>query len=398
MKIKSLKQANLKDKKILLRADLNVPIKNGKITDVTRIKEIKATVDFLLKSKGRVAICSHLGRPDGRPSKEFSLKKVANSLAKTLKVKVKFIDDCLSSDKILKAIDKLEHKQILLLENTRFYAEEETNEKEFAEKLATPFDIYVNDAFGTAHRAHASTEGVSHFLKSYAGLLMESEIKAMSPLLDSKKLKQPLTVIVAGSKIDTKIGVIKQFIGKAENILIGGALANTFLLAQGHKSGKSLVEKDKIDVALDILNTAKKKKTNIVLPTDVVTAEKIDSKAEFKTQTLDQIGKNDIILDIGKQSQKLYAEIVHQSKTIVLNGPIGLYEIDSFSTGTKSLFKEIAKSKAITIIGGGDTIDAITKFKISPKKFTHVSTGGGAMIEFLEGRTLPGIVPLVSKH
>jgi 3-phosphoglycerate kinase len=398
MKVKSIKQANLKDKKVLVRADLNVPIKNGKITDITRIKELKPTIDLLLKSKARVAVCSHLGRPDGKPNKDYSLKKVANQLAKILKVKVKFIEDCISTEKIQKAFEKLEHKQILLLENTRFHKEEESNDKEFAQKLAAPFDLFVNDAFGTAHRAHASTEGVTHFLKTYAGLLIESEILAMAPLLDSKKLKTPLTVIVAGSKIDTKIGVIKQFIGKAQNILIGGALANTFLLAQEHKVGKSLVELDKISVALEILAAAKKQNTNIILPIDVITAEKIEAKADSKKQTLDQVSKNDIILDIGKQSQKLYAKIVQESKTIILNGPIGLYEIDAFATGTKSLFKEIAKAKAFTVIGGGDTIDAINKFKISTKKFNHVSTGGGAMIEFLEGQVLPGIVPLISKH
>jgi 3-phosphoglycerate kinase len=311
-----------------------------------------------------------------------------------LKVKVKFVPDCKSST-IPKLLEKLEHKQILLLENTRFYAEEETNDKTFAEQLAAPFDLYVNDAFGTAHRAHASTEGVTHFLKSYSGLLMESEIKAMAPLLDSKKLKKPLTVIVGGAKIDTKIGVIKQFIGLADYILVGGALANTFLLAEGFNTGKSLVEKDKIDVAQEILLLAEKKKTKILIPGDVIVADKIEEKAAtIDIPVEDVIGKM-MILDIGRLTAREYSSVVHKSKTVILNGPMGLYEMEPFASGTKYLFKEIAKSKATTVIGGGDTIDAINKFKISPKKFNHVSTGGGAMIEFLEGRTLPGIVPLV---
>lgn len=396
MKVKSLKQAKLQDKKVLLRADLNVPIKNKKITDLTRIKELKPTIDFLLKNKARVAICSHLGRPDGKPNKEFSLKQVALALSKTLKVKVKFVDDC-TSPKIAKLIDNLEHKQILLLENTRFYAEEESNDKKFAETLADPFDLFVNDAFGTAHRAHASTEGVTHFLKSYAGLLMEAEIKAMAPLLDTHKTKKPLTVIVAGAKIDTKIGIIKKFIGLADNILVGGALANTFLLAQGHNVGKSLVEKDKTQLALEILALAKKKKTNLLIPIDAVVSDEISPKAKTETVDVDQVRSKMIILDIGPKTAKLYSDVVHNSKTVILNGPMGLYEMDPFANGTKSLFKEIAKAKAITVIGGGDTIDAITKFKISPKKFNHVSTGGGAMIEFLEGQVLPGIVPICKK-
>jgi 3-phosphoglycerate kinase len=396
MKIKSLKQAKLNNKNVLVRADLNIPIKNKTITDLTRIKELKPTIDFLLKNKARVTICSHLGRPDGQPDKEYSLKQVASKLAKTLKIKVKFVPDC-QSNTIPQLLQKLEHKQILLLENTRFYPEEEKNEKEFAKKLAKPFDIFVNDAFGTAHRAHASTEGVTHHLKSYAGLLMEAEIKAMAPLLDSKKLKKPLTIIVGGAKIDTKIGVIKQFIGLADYILIGGALANTFLLSQGYNIGKSLVEKEKLKIAKETLLLAKKGGTQILIPTDVITANKIDPNSETKNLLISEVKDKMIILDIGKQTTKQYAEIVRKSKTVILNGPMGLYEINAFAAGTKYLFKEIAKTKATTIIGGGDTIDAINKFKISPKKFNHVSTGGGAMIEFLEGRTLPGIVPLIKK-
>lgn len=397
MKTKSITSLkNLDNKKILLRADLNVPIKNKKVTDLTRIKELKPTIDLLLKGKAKVAICSHLGRPDGKPNFEFSLKQVATALSKTLKVKVKFIDDCVS-EKIPNLLEKLGSKEILLLENTRFYAEEETNDKSFSKKLAAPFDLYINDAFGTAHRAHASTEGVSHYLPSYAGLLIEREIKAMSPLLDDKKIKHSFTLIIGGAKIDTKIGIIKNFIKKADYILIGGALANTFLLAEGFDVGKSLVEKDKIEIAQEILMLAEKHNTKILIPGDVVVADKIDAKAKTLDLPVEDVQGSMMILDIGRLTAKEYATVISTSKTIVLNGPMGLYEMEPFAKGTKRVFNAVGKTKGTTILGGGDTIDALNKFKISPKRYNHISTGGGAMIEFLEGKPLPGIKPLLIK-
>lgn len=390
MNLKTLDQADLSGKKILLRADLNVPIKNGQITDTTRIEGIKETVDFILKAGASLAICSHLGRPDGQPNPEFSLQQIANTLAEILGKKVVFINDCIDSD----IGNQLSTDHILLLENTRFHAQEEANDSEFSAKLAAPFDIFVNDAFGTTHRAHATTEGITHHLPSYAGLLIQKEVEAMSPLLSD--CPKPLTVLIGGAKIDTKIGIIKNFIGKADNILIGGALANTFLLAKGYNVGKSLVEEDKVELAQEIMMEADNQGTSLLVPADVILADQISADAETVNLPPEDITSNMLILDIGANTTSDYATIIKASYTVIANGPMGLYEHAPFSNGTISTLQAMADCQGTTIIGGGDSIDAMNKYGINEKEFNHVSTGGGAMIEFLEGKVLPGIKPLLS--
>lgn len=394
MKIKTIHNLDLSNKKILVRADLNVPIKNGKVADTTRIQELKETIDFLLSKNAKVAICSHLGRPDGNPNPEYSLQQIQSTLAQILNVEVIFTEDCISSE-IPTLLNSLASNQVLLLENTRFYVDEEDNNSEFAKKLSAPFDIFINDAFGTAHRAHASTEGVTHFLPSYAGLLIEKEITIMGPLLNKSQIEKPLTVIISGAKIDTKIGIIKKFIGLADNIIVGGALANTFLLATNNPVGKSLVQEDKIGLALETLELASNNGTKIILPEDAVVATEITENAQTQNKLISEINDDEMILDIGTNTIKHFSQIIQESKTIIVNGPMGIYELTPFAKGTEMILNQIANSNANSIIGGGDTIDAITKFQIPTNKFNHISTGGGAMIEFLEGQTLPGITPLL---
>lgn len=395
MNLNTLQKADLNNKKVLLRVDLNLPVSDGKVTDLTRLTEIEPTLKYLLSQNAKVALCSHFGRPDGQNDPKYSLSQIVETIEQTLQIKVIFIEDCIDS-KIPDTLDHLTTNQVVLLENTRFYSSEEKNDPKFSEQLAAPFDIFVNDAFGTAHRAHASTVGVANYLDSYAGLLIQKEAEAMSPLLDSSKIERPLTLIVGGAKIDTKIGVLKNFIGKADYILIGGALANTFLLAEGFNTGKSLVEKDKIETAQEILLLAEKEGTKIMIPGDSILANKISPSAQTVDLPIEDITDDMMILDIGRLTAREYSAIVHKSKTVILNGPMGLYELEPFSQGTKHLFEEISKSNATTILGGGDTIDAVNKFQLDTNSFTHISTGGGAMIEFLEGKTLPGIQVLIS--
>lgn len=390
MKLKTINQINLSGTKVLLRADLNVPIKNGKVTDATRIEGIKATVEFILKAGASLAICSHLGRPDGKPNPEYSLNQITYTLAEILGYQITFIDDCIDPN----IADKLNPNQVLLLENTRFYTEEEANDPEFSAKLAAPFDIFINDAFGTTHRAHASTEGITHYLPAYAGLLIQKEVETMSPLLS--ECPKPLTVVIGGAKIDTKIGIIQNFIGKAENILIGGALANTFLLAEGYNVGKSLVEEDKVELAREIMLQAETNNTSLLIPSDLILADEISSDAQTVDLPPEDITSNMMILDIGANTISNYATIIKASQTVIANGPMGLYEHLPFAQGTIQVLQAIADCKGTTIIGGGDSIDAMNKYNISEQKFDHISTGGGAMIEFLEGKMLPGIKPLLA--
>jgi phosphoglycerate kinase len=390
MNLKTLDQADLSSKKILLRADLNVPIKDGQITDTTRIEGIKNTVKHIQNQGGLLAICAHLGRPKGERNSKYSLSQITETLSEILENKVVFIGDCIHPE----ISNQLSTDHILLLENTRFHKGEKENDPEFSKQLAAPFDIFINDGFGIAHRAHASTEGVTHHLPSYAGLLMQNEIETMSPLLSD--CQKPLTVLIGGAKIDTKIGIIKNFIGKADNILIGGALANTFLLAEGYNVGKSLVEEDKVEIAQEIMMQAENNGTNLLIPADVILADEIKPDAQTIDLPPEDITSNMMILDIGKNTISDYQTIIKASQTVIANGPMGLYEHKPFSNGTISTLQAMADCPGTTVIGGGDSIDAMNKYNIDAKEFDHVSTGGGAMIEFLEGKTLPGIEPLLS--
>lgn len=383
--MKTIKQIKKKNSTILMRADFNVPIKNNKIIDDKRIKATIPTIKHLLKLNSKIIIMSHLGRPKGKFDKTLSLKPIAKRLEKLTKRKVELIDKPLSPQVQLQIQES--KKSIILLENIRFYKEEKKNNKEFAKDLSMLADLYVNDAFGTAHRAHASTEGITHFLPSYAGLLLKKEIDELSKAL---KPKRPLVVVIGGIKVSDKIGVIKKFLNKAKYILIGGAMAFTFLKSQGYQVGKSKIEKDSISLARFLI---KKGKGKIILPLDVITAKKIDSKEKASIHTIEDIPKSELGLDIGPATIELFNKFLDEANTIVWNGSMGVNEIKKFSKGTESIAKKLAKSKAVTIIGGGDTISAIDKLNIK-SKLTHVSTGGGASLEFLEGKTLPAIKAL----
>ncbi len=392
MKIRTLKDlSSLKGKKVLLRVDFNVPLKkDGSVQDDTRMVESLPTIKYLQKKGAKIIIVSHLGRPDGKVKEELRLTKVAKHLQKILKKPVKKIDECIG-EKVEKAIFSLKDGQILMLENVRFHKEEEDCEENFTKKLAALADLYINDAFGTAHRRHASTAGVADYLKAYAGLLMEKEIKHLSPLLD-KKIARPLTMIFGGAKIDTKIGIIQHFLKKADYFLMGGALANTFLYAAGYNVGNSLYEKDKKTIAQNIMKQAGENK--FVLPVDVVISNEISDKAKTKNVSISDVAADMKILDIGKQSAKDFCKILAKSKTVIWNGPLGLCEFKPFQKGTEVVGKFLAKKKCTSILGGGDTADSLKRLKIKAAKFTHVSTGGGACIEFLSGEKLPGIEAL----
>lgn len=391
MKISTLEQIrNLKGKKVLLRVDFNVPTeKNGKITDDTRIKEALPTIKFLKQKKAKIIIISHLGRPDGKVIKELRLDHVSKKLSTLIKAKVKKLDEILG-EKTESAISKMKDGDIIMLENIRFDGGEEKCDKNFIKKLSALGEIFVNDAFGTAHRKHASTAGLADFLPAYAGLLMEKEIRGLSKVLNEKP-KRPLTMIFGGAKISTKIGIIKHFLKKADYFLIGGGLANTFLYAAGYNIGNSLCEKDKVEIAREIMLSSEKNKERFILPSDVIVASEISDKAKTLNVPIQDIIGDMRILDIGKWSIKRFNEIISKSKTIIWNGPVGLSEYKKFANGTSQITKAIAKSKAYSVIGGGDTAEAIKRLGIKESGFNLVSTGGGACLEFLSGKKLPGI-------
>lgn len=394
MNIENFKDADLKNKTVIVRVDFNVPLKAGKVSDKTRIIESLPTIKYLLKQQCKIILISHLGRPDGKVSQEFSLEPVAKELSRLLFKKVLFATDCIGPE-AERVCNRLKTGQIALLENLRFHDGEEANNIQFAKQLSNLGDIYINDAFGTAHRAHASTVGITKFLPSYAGHLLLKEIENLSKLFNN--IKYPFTLIVGGAKIDTKIDVITSFAGKADFFLMGGGIANTFLASKGQKLGSSLVQKDKIETAQEITRLLLRKHKNLILPGDYLLAEKISDSAKTQNSESKKLLANQKILDIGKQSAKQFASIISKSKTIVWNGPMGVYEFKPFRQGTKIVAKAIAsatKKGAFSLLGGGDTIDALKILKISPKQFSHVSTGGGAMLEFIEKGTLPGIEAL----
>ncbi len=367
---------------VLVRADLNVPLKDGKITDDTRIRESLPTIQYLLKKKAIVLLLSHLGRPKGIDD-SLRMDPIAERLEQLLKRHVLKADDCVGAE-VEDTINEMHSGDILVLENVRFHPEEEANDDSFARALAELADFYVNDAFGSSHRAHASIVGVPKYLPSAAGFLLEKEIKMLSKALKPKK---PFVVVLGGAKVSDKIGVIENLAKKADKILVGGAMMFTFLKAMGKNVGQSKLEQDKINEARKLLKKLGKK---IVLPVDVVVADKPDAKAKTKIVGIDEIPKSMIGLDIGPQTIKLFESELKRAKTVVWNGPMGMFEIPVFAKGTNAVAKAISKLKATTIVGGGDSISAIQKLGIV-KKFSHVSTGGGASLEFLEGKKMPGI-------
>jgi phosphoglycerate kinase len=341
-----------------------------------------------MKKKARIIVITHLGRPEGRVVDSLKLDAVATRLSKLLGKKAEKLHNCVGKS-VEAEVKKMEDGDIFLLENIRFHPEEEACEAHFTKELAELGDIFVNDAFAACHRKHSSTAGIARYLPAYAGLLVEKEMKNLTPLL--KKFSKPLTLIVGGAKVDTKIGLLKNYFGKAKYILIGGALANTFLAAEGHDIGKSLYEPEKLDVARNLLLKAEKAGQKILIPEDVVVADVVTQYAKTICLPIEDVEGNMKILDIGPKTRAKYIEIIKKSKTVIMNGPMGLYEFTPFASGTKSILNIMTKVKAKTYLGGGDTIDSIKRCNIPAKKFTFVSTGGGAMLEFLEGKKLPGI-------
>lgn len=386
-----------KGKKVLLRVDFNVPInkETGDIQDDTRIVESLNTINYLRLKGAKLIIMSHLGRPDGQVKEELRLTKVAQHLSKLLDLPVKKVDQVVGAE-VKKAIEEMSDGEIVMLENLRFHAEEEKCEANFTKELASLGDIFVNDAFGTAHRRHASTAGLADYLPAYGGLLIEKEIKSLAPLL-TENINRPLTMIFGGAKIDTKIGVIKNFINKADYFLMGGGLANTFLHAAGYNIGESLCEKDKTEIAQEIMLECEKDREKFVLPKDVIVADEVSNSAETAQVPIQDILGNMKILDVGRLTADHYCEIIEKSGTIIWNGPLGVCEYTPFQSGTRAVAECIAKHDCVSIIGGGDTADAIKRLNIPVESFTHISTGGGACIEFLEGKTLPGIKVLLQK-
>ena len=388
---KTVRDLDVAGKKVLVRVDFNVPLNDkGEITDDTRITASLPTIQYLLEQKAAVILMAHLGRPKGQVKPELSLAPVAKHLGKLLGKKILFAPDCVG-EAAQAAASKLKPGHILLLENLRFHKEEEKNDMEFAEKLASLADLYVNDGFGVSHRAHASVEGVTHFLPAAAGFLLEKEIQYVGQAVTNPL--HPFVAIIGGAKVSDKIGVISNLLDKVDTLLIGGGMANTFLAAQGYKMGKSLVEEDKLDLAKELLAKAKKNKVNMLLPTDLVMAAAFAPAAEHVTEKVKNLNQAYMALDIGAETSKAYAEALADAKMIVWNGPMGVFEMDAFCKGTEAVAKAVAKSRATSIVGGGDSVAAIEKLGLA-KRITHISTGGGASLEYLEGKVLPGVAAL----
>ena len=394
----SIDDIELKGKRVLVRVDFNVPLdENQNITDDRRIVASLPTIKKIINEGGKTILMSHLGRPKGERKPEFSLEPVAKRLSELLNKNVIFSNDCIGDETKL-LIDNLQPSEVLLLENLRFHKEEEENDPEFAKALAEWGDVYVNDAFGTAHRAHASTEGITKFIfPCVAGYLMKKEIDYLGSKLENPE--RPYCAILGGAKISGKIDVIKNLLGKVDTLIIGGGMAFTFFKAQGKEIGTSLLEEDKLDLAKEILNEIKNSSTKLFLPIDIVTADKFSNESAFQIVAADNMPPNQMGLDIGPESIKIFSEQIINSKTIVWNGPMGVFEFKNFSNGTFSVanvLKEATINGSITIVGGGDSAAAIKEAGLE-ESVSHVSTGGGASLEFLEGKLLPGVEALTSK-
>ena len=387
---KTIRDIDVNGKKVLVRVDFNVPTKDGVVGDDTRIRAALPTIEYLVKNNAAVILCSHLGRPKGGPEAKYSMKPVADYLANLIKKPVVFANDCIGPEAEA-AARALKPGEVLVLENTRFHAEEEANDMGMAKQLASLADLYVNDAFGTAHRAHASTEGVTHFLPGVAGFLMEKEIQYLGQAIADPK--QPFVTIMGGAKISDKIGVIKNLLKKADSILIGGGMANTFFKAQGYPVADSLVEDEALETAKELLKEGGQK---LRLPVDVVLADKFDSEAAMKTMAVGPVPDGWRIMDVGPETVKAYSNVIEAAGTVVWNGPMGVFEMPRFAEGTYGIARAVAASNAVSIIGGGDSVAAIQQSGLADK-ITHISTGGGASLEMLEGLELPGVAALQDK-
>ena len=394
MNKKTVKDIDVKGKKVLVRVDFNVPLdENKKITDETRINAALPTIKYLIDNGAAVILCSHLGRPKGEVNMKYSLAPVAARLKELFPGKVTFASDVIgeSADAAVAAVKSGE---IVLLENLRFHAEEEKNDPEFAKKLASYADVYVNDAFGTAHRAHASTAGVADYLPAVAGFLIGKELDIMGKALENPE--RPFVAILGGKKVSDKIGVINNLLDKVDTLIIGGAMAYTFFKAMRLETGKSLVEEDKVDLAKSLIEKAEKKGVKMLLPVDTIVADKFGEDANTENVDRDKIPADMEGLDIGLKTRELFASEIKNAKTVIWNGPMGVFEIEKFAGGTKAVAAAMAECKGITIIGGGDSAAAVEQLGYADK-MTHISTGGGASLEFLEGLELPGVAALNDK-
>jgi len=387
---RTLDRVDVSGKRVLLRVDLNVPVENGVVTDATRIERAASSITELADAGAKVILLSHFGRPKGRDPKS-SLKPVAAEVARVIKRPVKFVDDCIG-EKAEAAVAAMHPGEIVCLENTRFYPGEEHNDKEFVAALAKLGDLWVNDAFSAAHRAHASTEGLGHVLPAYAGRTMQAELDALGRALEHPQ--RPVGAIVGGAKISSKLDLLGNLLDKVDALIVGGAMANTFLLALGKKVGKSLVEADLAGTAREIMDKARHAKREIVLPVDCVVAEKFEAHAPSRTILVDDVGANDMILDIGPRSVEHAVSVLARSRTLLWNGPFGAFEMEPFDNGTVEVAEAAAEltaaGKLVTVAGGGDTVAALNAAGVTGR-FSYVSTAGGAFLEWLEGKPLPGV-------
>jgi phosphoglycerate kinase len=386
---KTVRDIDVRGRRVLVRADLNVPIENGVITDDTRIRESLPTIRYLLDHGAQVIVCSHLGRPKG-PDPALSLAPVAGRMANLLGQEVLFAEDCVGP-KAEAAVQAMGH-HVLLLENLRFHPEEEKNDPEFARQLASLAEIFVNDAFGAAHRAHASTEGVTHYLPAVAGLLMEKEVRYLGALVANPP--HPFAAVVGGAKVSSKLPAIQHLLPKVDLLLVGGGMANTFLKAKGYEIGASLVEDDLLDAARAVMRDAESRGVELRLPVDVVVASRFAADAETATVPVDAVPPGYLILDIGPETVRQFADALQRAKAVVWNGPMGVFEMEPFANGSFELARAIAGLDAVTVVGGGETAAVVAAAGLQDR-FTHVSTGGGASLEMLEGKTLPGVAALL---
>lgn len=394
MNKKSIKDIELKGKRVFCRVDFNVPMQDGKISDDTRIKAALPTISYLTEQGAKVILASHLGRPKGQVVEELRLAPVAERLSELSGKDVQKAEEAYG-ETVQSIIDNMQNGEILLLENVRFYPGEEKNDQELAKSFAALADVYVNDAFGAAHRAHASTEGIAHHLPAVAGLLMEKELSVLGKALSNPE--RPFTAIIGGAKVKDKIGVIENLLEKVDHLIIGGGLRYTFIKAQGHEIGNSLLEEDKIELAKSFIESAKEKGVKLHLPIDAVVTAEFSPDAETDNVDIDAIPNDKMALDIGPKTSELFADVIKSSKLVIWNGPMGVFEFDKFANGTRTVAQALAEAKdTYSIVGGGDSAAAAEKFGLA-EKMSHISTGGGASLEFMEGKELPGVVALNDK-
>lgn len=387
---KTMKDMQLEGKRVFCRVDFNVPMEEGRVTDDTRVRAAIPTIQYLSEHGAKVILASHLGRPKGEVNEDMRLTAAGETLANLIGKAVTKLDTSIGEE-VEKAISMMKNGDIVLLENVRFHAGEEKNAVELAKQFASLADIFVNDAFGAAHRAHASTAGIAEYIPAVSGLLLEKELDVLGKALSNPD--RPFTAIIGGAKVKDKIGVIDHLLDKVDNLLIGGGLSYTFSKAQGYETGNSLVEEDKVELAKSFINKAKAKGVNLYLPIDAVVSEEFSVDSKTETVAIDSIPNGWMGLDIGPETADLYADVIANSKLIIWNGPMGVFEMEPFANGTKRVAQAMAETKAYTVIGGGDSAAAVEKFNVGDK-MDHISTGGGASLEFMEGKDLPGVTAL----